>query len=870
MHELGSLDFETFSSSGFCWNDETRKWVAPVGARKKGLGVVGTTAYAQHHSTEVLTLSYRHPGETIKHRWRPSARACVVVRKDEPHDVYIGRPSEWGNPFVIGPDGDRPTVIAKYRAWILQQPHLMAKVRGLAGKRLGCFCAPEACHGDVLSELAAWPWSLFDRLAAGAVYKAHNFFFEMSIWEVVCVAKYGWPSIMPWRYQFRCTMATARVNSFPGALGDLSNVLKLPTPKDADGTRLLDKFSVPRNVTKADARWRIRPTDPGEEIDAEKLYGYCDTDLDAEEGAYGRMLPMSPDELQFWWIDQEINWRGMAVDRAGIRDCIAILNAVFDKYVAECKALTGFAPSQGQALLGWIAARGLRLPNMKADTLATALGPTFTYEIARNDDDEGEVFDDNGPPIVTAAEMPADVRRAIELRVLTASASVKKLFAMDLRASHDDRLTNLIIHHGARTGRPTGDSVQPLNLPRAGPDLRWCDQPACHRPFAHTHTSCPWCQAPANPSWKTKWSGRPKGLPESVPSAVDFVLEVMAARNLDALEWFFGDALACIAGCIRGLFVAGPGMELICSDYAAIETVVTAALAGEQWRLDTIRAGVDIYLASASKITGRTLEEYLAYKDANGEHHPDRQRIGKVNELANGFGGWIGASKAFGSTEPDDVIKRQILAWRAASPRIVEMWGGQFRGAPWDPTSRQEYFGFEGMAIQAILYPGVVFSYAGIEFQVRPHPAGWNSLFVRLLPTTDKPGRELTYHMPTLTQSTRPYARQGEYSITYWTWNTNTKYGPRGWIPMSTFGGRLTENIVQATAHDIQRFGIKALRAAGYHMVLHVYDENCAEVPAGTGSIEEFERIMSTMPPRMASWPIKAAGGWRGRRYRKA
>lgn len=788
MHELGSLDFETYSEAGHVWVEQTRKWVAPVGARKKGLGVVGTTAYAQHHSTEVLTLSYRHPGETIKHRWRP------------------------GMPL---------------------------------------------------------PQDLFDRLAAGAVYKAHNFFFEMSIWEIVCVAKYGWPSIMPWRYQFRCTMATARVNSFPGALGDLSNVLKLPTPKDADGTRLLDKFSVPRNVTKADARWRIRPTDPGEEVDAEKLYGYCDTDLDAEEGAYGRMLPMSPDELQFWWIDQEINWRGMAVDRAGIRDCIAILNAVFEKYVAECKALTGFAPSQGQALLGWIAARGLRLPNMKADTLATALGPSFTYEIARNDDDEGEEYTDNGPPIVTAAEMPADVRRAIELRVLTASASVKKLFAMDLRASTDDRLTNLIIHHGARTGRPTGDSVQPLNLPRAGPDLRWCDRPACHRPFAHAHASCPWCQAPANPSWKTKWSGRPKGLPESVPSAVDFVLEVMAARNLTALEWFFGDALACIAGCIRGLFVAGPGMELICSDYAAIETVVTAALAGEQWRLDTIRAGVDIYLASASKITGRSLEEYLAYKDANGEHHPDRQKIGKVNELANGFGGWIGASKAFGSTEPDDVIKKQILAWRAASPRIVEMWGGQFRGTPWDPTSRQEYFGFEGMAIQAILYPGTVFSYAGIEFQVRPHPAGWPALFVRLLPTTDQPGRELTYHMPTLTQSTRPYARQGEYSITYWTWNTNTKYGPRGWIPMSTFGGRLTENIVQATAHDIQRFGIKALRMAGYPVVIHVYDENAAEVPAGTGSIEEFERIMSTMPPRMATWPIKAAGGWRGRRYRK-
>lgn len=82
-------------------------------------------------------------------------------------------------------------------------------------------------------------------------------------------------------------------------------------------------------------------------------------------------------------------------------------------------------------------------------------------------------------------------------------------------------------------------------------------------------------------------------------------------------------------------------------------------------------------------------------------------------------------------------------------------------------------------------------------------------------------------------------------------------------------GPFLVHNCVQATAHDILRHAILALRAAGYPTVLHVYDEICVEVPVGLGSIEEVERIMSTMPPWAHDWPIRANGGWRGRRYRK-
>jgi len=100
---------------------------------------------------QTLKLPQNAAGQSL------AASSCspfVVHCKRSKYDVYIGRPSKWGNPFEIGRDGDRETVIQKYREWILTQPHLMAALPELRGKTLGCWCAPKACHGDVLVSLA--------------------------------------------------------------------------------------------------------------------------------------------------------------------------------------------------------------------------------------------------------------------------------------------------------------------------------------------------------------------------------------------------------------------------------------------------------------------------------------------------------------------------------------------------------------------------------------------------------------------------------------------------------------------------------------------------------------------------------------------
>jgi len=80
-------------------------------------------------------------------------KAKVVHCKKEPYDVYCGRPSIWGNKFTIGKDGTRDEVIEKYHKWILTQPDLLARLPELAGKTLACWCAPLACHCDILVKL---------------------------------------------------------------------------------------------------------------------------------------------------------------------------------------------------------------------------------------------------------------------------------------------------------------------------------------------------------------------------------------------------------------------------------------------------------------------------------------------------------------------------------------------------------------------------------------------------------------------------------------------------------------------------------------------------------------------------------------------
>lgn len=360
---------------------------------------------------------------------------------------------------------------------------------------------------------------------------------------------------------------------------------------------------------------------------------------------------------------------------------------------------------------------------------------------------------------------------------------------------------------------------------------------------------------------------------------VDHVLEIMACGSLAMVERFFGDAMLAISGCLRGLFVAGKGRELVSTDYSSLQAVVAACLAGERWKVEAFRDRKPVYLLSASSITGISVETYEAYAAEYGTHHPDRQ-AGKTAELALGFQGWIGAWTAMEEQQgvqsgyDEQRLREIILAWRKANPAIVEMWGGQWRGPPWR-RERHELYGLEGMFIAAVQNPGVAYIYRGVTFCMED---GLDTLVIRL-PQIDGIRRPLRYHSPRLTRSER---NADELSISYMTENSNAKYGGTGWTRMGTWGGRLFENVVMGVEVDIQRFGVKLLKRHGYDMVLGVYDEDCTEIPIGKPLtlqlppvegldpyVQEVEYLLAQLPPEISDWPIRAADGWRGRRYRK-
>ena len=612
-------------------------------------------------------------------------------------------------------------------------------------------------HRLWLPNIMPLPQDLFDHIAKGGLLEAWNSAFEYYIWNNVCVPKYGFP---PLHYlQLRDAMAKARAFSLPGALGNAAKVLNTGMQKMAEGKRLLNKFSLPRNVTKTNPQTRnLLHEHP---VDSQLLYDYNIMDIKTEASLSALIPDLPPEELEFWLNTQKGNIRGIGVRPDELDACISILDQAYEKYNAELTLLTEGQVTEASKvaqLQKWCATQGYPIQSLDDDIISEALN---------------------------SSGCPLHVKRALEIRRMIGSAGVKKVYAMKNMASKSNRLNELFIYHGARTGRDTGAAVQPQNLVKAGPKLNKCTK--CGHIYGVKSFACTKCHNMQEPGAHTAgWSWE----------AVDEAIEHLKSHSLEHVESLYGDAVLTISGCVRGLLVAAPGHKLISSDYSAIEAVVAACLAGEQWRIDAFKAKRDIYLVSASAITKTPYEEYIRYYEETGSKHPDRQKIGKVAELALGYAGWISAWRNFDDTDmyTDDEVKGLILKWKDASPAIVEMWGGQVRGKPWAPDYT-EYYGLEGAAIQAISCPGQAFTYRHISYLVHE-----DILFCRL-----PSGRTLKYHQPRLTPSSR---WEGQVEISFMGWNSNPQMGPIGWVRIQTFGGRLFENCIAKGTKVITEKGL--------------------------------------------------------------
>ena len=343
-------------------------------------------------------------------------------------------------------------------------------------------------------------------------------------------------------------------------------------------------------------------------------------------------------------------------------------------------------------------------------------------------------------------------RRVLELRQLLGKTSTKKYEAMRSAVGKDHRIRGLLQYYGAgRTGRWAGRLVQVQNLPQNHLD------------------------------------------------DIDLVRELVRSKDVETLELVYDSVPDVLSQLIRTAFVAKPGHTFLVSDYAAIEARVIAYLAGEKWRMDVFAKGGDIYCSSASQM----FKVPVVKHGVNGHL---RQK-GKIAELACGYGGGVGALKAFGADkmglteeEMDDIVKQ----WRQASPTIPRFW----RDA-------------ENAAKRALENPGRVFSIpCGVKYR-----KDRDALRCRL-----PSGRLLTYWGARL---------DNDGSICFMGQNQTT----RKWEKTETWGGKLVENIVQAVARDCLAVALLRLDAAGYNITFHVHDEIIAEAPEGS-SWEDMAEIM--------------------------
>lgn len=669
------------------------------------------------------------------------------------------------------------------------------------------------------------PADLLDHVRSGGLLAAWNATFEFWIWNIVGRRRHNWPPLP--LGQTRCDMAKARRFSLPGALGKAAAVLGTPG-KDPEGGRLIQKLTRPHSATKHRPATRWTPATAWPDFAA--MYRYNAQDVVAEDAAALRIPDLTPDELATWQLDQTINVRGVAVDMETLRAAVDVLGQVERKYTLRLATLTAGAvgsASEVERLRGWLSDQGVSLPDLQAETVRGAL----------------------------ARDLPPQAREALLIRDELSAANVKKLRALLAQVSSDGRLRDQYMYCGAdRTGRASAGGVQLQNITAKGPKTAFCE--ACGRYFgaaAETAQGCPRCGCAfavrAEPEWTI--------------GAVLQAVEDIRARDLSHIEHVWGSAIDVLCGCLRGLFVAAPGKKLICVDFSAIEAVVAACVSLCRWRIDVFSTHGKIYEASAANATGIPFDEILDYKKRTGSHHPARKGVGKIRELAGGYGGWIGAWKNFGADayfDSDEAIKADVLKWRAESPEIVEMWGGQFRWCgpgKWD--YRPELYGLEGCAIRAVMEPGRCFGHNGITYGVHD-----DVLYCRL-----PSGRFLHYHRPRLAGADDKLNRGPAVQLTFEGYNSNATRGPVGWVRMETYGGRLFENVVQAVAADIQFAALRRCEQAGYTIVMHTHDEGCAEVPDSPEySVERMVEIMSERPEWASWWPIRAAG-WEHQRYQK-
>ena len=415
-------------------------------------------------------------------------------------------------------------------------------------------------------------------------------------------------------------------------------------------------------------------------------------------------------------------------------------------------------------------------------------------------------------------DLPLPLRDLLAVRLASCTTSTSKYKALAKGTSSDGRLRGTLQFNGAgRTGRWAGRLFQPQNLPR--PTL---DQ-----------------------------------------EAIDAGTEAMLAGCADLLA---DDVMALASSAVRGALVAPAGRKLVVADLSNIEGRDQAWLAGEDWKLEAFSdfdggTGHDLYKLAYAKSFGARPDDVTK----------DQRQVGKVQELALGYEGGVGAFVTFAAAYGIDLeaLAEKVLA---AAPQALINEARSFFA--WTELERRPTFGLsrdafvacdvvkrgwreahpaiasfwpqiKDTAIAAIEQPGTTLACRSLKLR---RDGSWLRIG---LPS----GRALCYPSPRVVDGTITYQGVNQYS--------------RKWSRSKTYGGKLFENVCQAVARDVMAHNMPAIEAAGYQIVLTVHDEVICEAPdAPEFNPEHLASLLAAVPPWAQGMPL-AAAGFETYRYRK-
>lgn len=586
------------------------------------------------------------------------------------------------------------------------------------------------------------PESFFQMLTDPNVVKiAHNAAFER-----VCFRAVGYDIPV---HHWRCSAVKAAYCGLPMKLGDLTKVLNLGDKgKLTSGSALIRYFCIPCRPTLSNGqRTRNRKEDNPEKWANFKMY--CVNDVEAEREILKRLsfISMPYEEWQAYFLDQQINDRGVKLDLQMVDSAIEADETNTDKLNYRLKQLTGLDnPNSLSQLRGWIT----RTSGQEVTSLAKDAASQIKSETS-----DGRV------------------REVLTIREQTGKTSIKKYTAMRACAGKDERARGLFQFYGAgRTGRWAGRLIQLQNLPR---------------------------------NYMKDLSEARSLLKRSPTGSFPLVYDVS-----DTLSQLIRTALIPSEGHIFGV-----------ADFSAIEARVLSWLADERWRLEVFSTHGKIYEASASRMFGVPMDQI-------GKGSELRQR-GKVAELALGYQGGVGALTAMGADKmglSEEDMKVIVSKWRVANQRICEFWQS-----------------IEDAAVKTLDTGLRVKHPSGIEFS-----KAQNCMLLKL-----PSGRNLVYWDAELTQRNR------RRSIRYRGVDGVTKQ----WIWVDTYGGKLTENIVQAVSRDLLLHSLRVLSHGGYRIVMHVHDEVVCEIESDLDTKAELDNIlqyMGVVPEWAAGFPLTADG----------